>query len=258
MQTWQLSPLMPGDLLLITLGQDGMVPFQVISQEAFELAYDPVKQGVLAGPMVGQGATPSSTQAGAFNDNLLFALSSSVTSINGVTDIFNIQKDYEILQFWFGIAPRHIRVWVKQPLNQFTTTLDQNIIPSSTYYDVGYYDGYDSPYGMPAPVTENFVMKNLSVNWTLCNPLNGSATAPMTWNPRINFYINRMMVAPVKNAAIVRAMMLGQKTAKRTTIGDPTTSVAYDDEAYGGASPIPVDYSLREDFNQLLKDAGYT
>jgi hypothetical protein len=258
MITWQLSPLQPGDLMLPTLGQDGMVPFQVVSNEAFELAYDPVKQGVLAGPMVGQGATPSSTQSAAYNDNLLFALSPTVTSINGVTDIFLIQKDFEILQFWFGIAPRHIRVWAKQPYNTFATTMDGNIIPSATYYDVGYFDGYDSPYNMPAPATEQFSLKNLSLNWTLCNPLNGSATAPMTWNPRLNFYINRILVAPVKSASVVRDMMLGRRPAKRFTIGDPTASVPYDAGVYGGAAPIPVDYSLRSDFEAILKKGGYT
>jgi len=257
MQTWQLNPLQMSDFLLITMGKDGVVPYQVVANEAFELAYDPVKQGVLAGPMVGQGATPSSTQSAAFVDNQLFALNSSVTSVNGVTDLFNIQKDYEILQFWFGIAPRHIRIWVKQPYNQFTTSLDNNVIPSSTYYDVGYYDGYDSPYNMPAPITENFSLKNLSVNWTLCNPLNGSATAPMTWNPRLNFYVNRLWVNPVKNSAVVKDLITGRRSAKRFTIGDPTTSTPYDPSAYGGATPIPIDYALRSDFDKLLKKAGY-
>ena len=257
MQTYQLSPLQVGDLLLLTMGKDGVVPYQVVSSEQFELAYDPVAQGVLAGPMVGQGAAPGSGFSAAFNDNLLFALSSSVTSINGVTDIFNIQRDFEILQFWYGISPRHIRVWVKQPYNQFTTSLDNNIIPSSTYYDVGYTDGYDSPYNFPAPVTENFSLKNLSVNWSLANPLNGSATAPMVWNPRLNFYINRLLVNPVKSAAVVRDMVLGRRSAKRFTIGDPTTSTPYDSGAYGGASPIPVDYAFRSDFEKLLVEAGY-
>jgi hypothetical protein len=258
METWQLHPLKMGDLLIITFGNDGFVPYQVVANEAFELVYDPVKQGVLAGPMVGQGATPSSSQSAAYNDNLLFALSSSVTSINGVTDIFNIQKDFEMLQFWFGISPRHIRVWAKQPYSQFTTSLDNNVIPSSSYYDEGYFDGYDSPYNMPAPITEQLSLKNLSLNWTLCNPLNGSATAPMTWNPRLNFYINRFLVNPVKKASIVRDMVLGRRTAKRVTIGDPTTSVAYDETVYGGASPIPISYALRDDFEAALKSAGYT
>lgn len=258
MQTWQLSPLQLGDFLLITMGKSGVVPFQVLANQGFELAYDPVKQGVLAGPMVGQGATPSAIQAAAYIDNMLFALSSTVTSINGVTDIFQIQKDFEILQFWFGIAPRHLRVWVKQPYNVFASAMDSNIIPASTYFDVGYYDGYDSPYNQPAPVTETFALKNLSVNWTLANPLNGSATAPMTWNPRLNFYINRMTVAPVKTAAIVKALLLGKQGAKRFTLGDPTTTVPYDSGPYGGAEPIPLAYASLSNFETLLTAAGYT
>jgi hypothetical protein len=257
MQTWQLNPLIEGDYLLLTFGIDGVVPYQVISSEQFELVYDPVKQGVLPGPMVGQGATPSSSQAAAFNDNLLFALSSSVTSINGVTDLFNVQKDYEILQFWYGVAPRHIRVWMKQPYNQFSSTLDNNVIPSSTYYDVGYIDGYDSPYTAPAPITEGFSLKDLSVNWTLCNPLNGSAAAPMVWNPRLNFYINRMMVNPVKSGATVMDLLRGKRSAKRFTIGDPTTGTAYNPEAYGGAGPIPISYAMRADLASVLAKAGY-
>jgi len=257
MQTWQLTPLMPADYLLLFMGNSGAVPFQVITNEAFELAYDPVKQGVLAGPMVGQGATPSASQSAAYVDNQELALSSSVTSINGVTDIFAVQKDFEILQFWFGIAPRHMRIWVKQPYNQFTTSMDLNIIPSSSYYDVGYYDGYDSPYNAPAPVTENFVLKDLSCNFTFANPLNGSAAAPMTWNPRLNFYINRMLVNPVKKASLVKALMTGKQAAKRYVIGDPTTATPYNPEGYGGASPIALSLAQRDDFEAVLKKAGY-
>jgi hypothetical protein len=258
MQTWQLNPLQPGDLLLLTFGNEGAVPFQITSTDAFELAYDPVKQGVLAGPQVGQGATPSATQAAAFLDNLLFALSPTVTSINGITDVFNIQEDFEIIQFWFGISPRTERVWVKQPYNTFTSVLDQNLIPSSTYYDLGYYDGFDSPYNMPAPVTENFVLKDLSVNWTLCNPLNGSSTAPMTWNPRLNFYINRMGVNAIESAQVVKEIFTGKRSAKRFPLGNPLASCPYNNEAYGGASPIPLSYALRADFDALLREAGYS
>ncbi len=256
-QTWQLTPLITGDFLVLSFGNTGVVPYHIVSSEQFELAYDPVAQGVLAGPMVGQGATAASGQAAPFVDNLLFALSSSVTSINGVTDVFNPQEDFEILQLWFGIAPRHIRIWPKQPYNTFSSVMDNNIIPSSTYYDVGYVDGYDSPYNMPAPITEQFTLKNLSLNWTICNPLNGSAAAPMTWNPRLNFYVNRMLVEPVTQAPVVKSLLLGTRGAKRATIGNPITATPYDETSYGGAKPIPFDLALRSDFETLLKDAGY-
>jgi len=257
MQTWQLTPLITGDFLVLSFGNTGVVPYHVVSSQQFELAYDPVAQGVLAGRMVGQGATPSSSQSAAFVDNQLFALSSSVTTINGVTDVFNPQEDFEILQFWYGISPRHIRIWAKQPYNTFISVLDNNIIPSSTYYDVGYVDGYDSPYNMPAPVTERFALKNLSLNWALANPLNGSATAPMTWNPRLNFYINRMLVEPVTQAAVVKTLLLGTRSARRSTLGNPLVATPYDETSYGGAKPIPLDLALRPDFEGLLKEAGY-
>lgn len=253
----ELKPLQLGDFLVLSMGKSGVVPFHVLASKASELIYDPVKQGVLAGPMVGQGATPSASQAAAFVDNILFALSASATSINGVTDIFQIQKDFEILQFWYGIAPRHIRAWIKQPYSSFTTVLDNNIIPSSNYPDVGFVDGFDSPFNQPAPVSENFSLKNLSLNWTLENPTLGSATAPMTWNPRFNFYINRIAVEPVKEAATVKALLLGRQYANRHTIGDPMGTVPYDAEAYGGATPIPLSYALRSDFETVLKKAGY-
>jgi hypothetical protein len=66
-----------------------------------------------------------------------------------------------------------------------------------------------------------------------------------------------MQVAPIKSASVVRDMMLGRRPAKRATIGDPTTSVPYDEGPYGGASPIPVQYALRADFLQILVNAGY-
>jgi hypothetical protein len=73
----------------------------------------------------------------------------------------------------------------------------------------------------------------------------------------LNFYINRMIVQPVRSASLVKALFLGRQAAKRATVGDPTTATSYDPNVYGGASPIPLSFAQRADFETVLKEAKY-
>jgi len=250
----QLRPLQKDDYFVTNFGDSaGSVPFVVRRATVFPLPYDPVKQGVLGGQMVQAGGTPSGSQVAAFLDNQLFALSSTVTSIAGVTDIFQIQQNYEVLQVWFGVAPRQLRVWAKQPYGQFVGVLDNNVNPSSTYPDVGFIHGFDSPFSRPNKETELTIFRNLSVNWALYNP------GPWPINPRFLFVINRMFVRPVTDPQLALALLQRRLPAHHTSVGNPQNSVPFDSDSYGKVKPIPkevLDLSVADAVPKLAK-LGY-
>jgi hypothetical protein len=249
-----LKPLRKDDYLVISLGDSvGSVPFVVRRATAFPLVYDPVKQGVFSGMMAPVGAAPSGSQVASFVDNVLLALSSAVTSIAGVTDVFQLLKQYEILQAWFGVAPRQLRVWAKQPYGQFVGVMDGSMNPSSTYPDVGFVHGYDSPFGRPAKETELTILRNTSVNWAFQNP------GPWPINPRLWFFINRMFVEPVKDPALALSLVSRRIPAHHTSIGNPENTVTFDSPSYGQIKPIPTSILTEDSVTQKasLAKRGY-
>ncbi len=254
-----LRPLRADDYLVFSFGAgadatgpEAVVPFRVVRQSGvFDLVYDPVRQLAISGPMVGPGVTPVSGQSASFLDNILFGLNSSVTNINGVTDIFMPQMNYEVLQVWYGIAPSYIRAWLKQPYNAFVTAMDQNIIPASTYPDVGYVDGFDSPYGHPASETEFFTLQGLSANFALYNP------TPLVINPRFNFAVNRMMVRPVRDPEKIRRLVLHDMPAHYVSIANPTGQATFPGQNYGAIRTINRADVTAKDYVAILAKLGY-
>lgn len=228
--------LRENDYLMVNAGVDMFYPFEVRRQVTAELVYDPVKQAVLAGPMVAPGATPSASQAAAYLQQVQFALSSSVTTINGVTDIFALLDDFEMYQVFYGVAPRQLRTWVQQPNGATVAVLDQNIIPSSSYTDVGYIDGFLSPYEAPSKRSEFLTFKALSVSWNLAN------SGPWNINPRFYFYINRCYVAPVADASIVQRMLKRTMPCHYVSMGTPKVNQPFPKANYGGISPLKRAY----------------
>lgn len=226
-----LRPLVKDDYLVASFGDaTGSVPYRLLRATPFSLVYDPVKQGVLSGSL---GATT-------FLDNQQFALSASVTNLSGVTDIFQVQADGEILQLWFGVAPRQLRVWAKQPYGQFVGVMDNNMNPQASFPDLGYVHGFDSPFDRPAPRTEMTVFKNIGVNWALYNP------GPWPINPRFYFFVNRMFVQVVKDPKVAVALLNHQVPAHHVSIGNPQNTVTYTASSYEGVKPIPSSLLQKE------------
>jgi hypothetical protein len=250
-----LRPLRKDEYHVVSYGDDtGSVAYRVRRATFFPLVYDPVKQGTLAGPMAPAGSAPTGTQVANFLDNQLLGLSSTVTSIAQVTDIFLFVKPYEMLQVWFGVAPRHLRVWPKQPYGQFVAVMDPNINPSASYPDVGFVHGFDSPFQRPSKATELTIPKNMSVNWALYNP------GPWPINPRFNFFINRMFVEPVDDPQLALSLLTRRIPAHYTSVGNPENSVAYDSTAYGDVKPVTaaeLQSKTQAEIIKLLRDKGY-
>lgn len=221
------------DLLLLNIGPDQFVPFVVRRAKGNELLYDPVLQVAIAGPQVPSGATASASQAATFVDNVQFGLSPTVTSISNVNDIFWNLAPYEIYQVFVGVAPRYERVWIKQPYGNFQTGLEQAITPTSTYPDVGFFDGFRSPYGRPSRTTETFILVSTSVNFTLYN------AAPWIVSPRFAFFINRLFVQPVRDPAVVKALLNRSIHARYYSMGNPLNGIPWPKSYYGDIDPLP-------------------
>lgn len=231
------KPLRENDLVLFNFGPASWVPMQVKRRKLTGVIYDPVLQGALGGVLAPNGATPGTGQVSSFQSNVLLSLSSTQTSINGVTDIFQTFKDYEILQVYAGIAPNWVRVWVQQPggTGQFTTQLDNNINPTSTYPDVGFFDGYEdgSPFVAPTRRGEFFTFANYSASFAFDNPHNIPAS------PRLNFLINRAFVTPVTDPKMMVRMFQRSVPVRTVSVGLPDTEQTFNGKAYGNITPIP-------------------
>jgi len=222
------------DLMLLQVGVNQYVPLVVRRARASQLVYDPVLQSALVGPQVAVNMTPSASQSSAFQDNVQFGLNATVTSISNVNDIFWNLSPLEIYQVFVGVAPRQERFWIKQPYNQFETGLEQSITPSSTYPDVGFFDGFRSPYTRPHYSTETIILVSVSINFTLFN------AAPWVVSPRFNFFINRCYVEPVTDPAVVKALLNHSIHARYITMGSPTLGIPWPKSQYDGVDPLPV------------------
>jgi len=224
--------LQESDYLVLNTGLDEYVPLVVRRQALNPLVYDPVKQGAIAGPMVQVGGTPGGGQAAGYIQNVQFGLSTSVTSISGVTNIMTLLDGLEIYQVFWGVAPRQMRVWLMEPGGQFVSSLDQNIVPSQSYPDVGYLDGYLSPYLAPSRFSEFFSLNSVLVSFTLENP------GPWPVNPRFYFLVNRLYVEPVDDPAIVQRLLKRTMPARYASMGLPTANIPWPTYNYDGIRPL--------------------
>ncbi|MGB9815484.1 MAG: hypothetical protein ACPLVI_06000 [Thermoplasmata archaeon] len=113
-----------------------------------------------------------------------------LAKIQNIADVFKIENINQIYQVFMGISPSYLRVGLR--LNTASvTTLSQSIAPSQSFIDLFDIDGFTSPYNEPSPESEFYVLKPLTVGFTLMNPV----TIPI--NPRLQFFINRLMVEPI-------------------------------------------------------------
>jgi len=130
-----------------------------------------------------------------------------------VTDMFKIDRDNEIWQIFYGIAPSYLKVLPVQPPSSAPIYhLDQSITPSQTFIKIGF-DGFASPFDEPSDKTEAYVLAGLSIGFVLINPV----TIPIS--PKLKFIINRMIVEPITDPNMARAILDGKVPAHIVTIG---------------------------------------
>ena len=233
-----------------SLNSDGVVPFSVPRQQVWKWPYNPITQKALSAALAAAGTTPT------FANDVLFGLSGTATTINGVTNIFDTSTQQtlsEMYQVFYGIASPHLRVWLKQPQSNFVGQADQNITPQSGYSDVGFIDGQMSPYWNPSPRTEFFSLFKLAPRWAMAN------TAPWTVVPRFNFVVNRMLVNIVTNPDEIRAILQHRVPTRAVTIGDAFTPTTFSNTPYAkiGVLDPAIARLPNEDFAKALVAANY-
>jgi hypothetical protein len=219
--------LKEGHYLVVSPGKDIYYGFKVVRKQELMLTYNFATETTNnTGPMVPYGWTsiPSGYQNYYVEINKL-----PLAKIQNVTDMFKIENDNEIWQVFMGIAPSYLKVGLR--INTASATaISNSIAPSQSFLDLFAVDGFTSPFDEPAPESEFFAMTPLTIGLTLMNPV----TIPI--NPRIQFFINRMIVDPIP-PNVQNAIMSGSVPAKKVSIGNVTTNL--------GGFDVYSDYQIK-------------
>jgi hypothetical protein len=132
------------------------------------------------------------------------------------------QKEGLIHQFYFGIAPSTARVFYSFPLrtDRGSITVEREC-PSNTA-DVGFYNGFDSPYTNPSAITEMWSVKDKVPYFNLNNY--GVSGEPKTI--KVNFYLNIYSYYPITDTQFCKNIINGKQKAHIHTMGDPEDPVS--------------------------------
>jgi len=179
------------------LAQAMFTGFRVVKHNVTTLYYNFATEVPNFLPMAPYGTSPGSTNSPPYIDNFSFSLQ----EVKNVTDMFDITKTGDAYQVFYGISPSYLRVMNKVQ-RQFVSVLEQNIYPSNSFVEMGV-DGFQSPLNNPSAKTEFIVFVNLTYNVTLMN----TATIPIM--PAFNFVINRMILEPLGQAELKKAILAG-------------------------------------------------
>jgi hypothetical protein len=162
----------------------------------------------------------------------------SVSGISGVQDMFQITQDGEAFQYFLGIGPRDVRVWLEQPYQHYVAGFGQNLNPfeNTQLVDFGYTDGYMSPFNRPSPQTETIVLDGLTVAYSLVNMLTTFSRAP-----KFNIILNRMVLEPVTEVAELANILAPGSRIGHRSIGNPFEDLSSNFTAatYGNPPVLP-------------------
>jgi len=202
--------LKEGHYLVVSPAKDVYYGFKVVRKQELILNYNLATETTNnAGPMIPYGWTsiPTGYQNYYVEINKL-----PLAKIQNVTDMFKIENDNEIWQVFMGIAPSYLKIGLR--INTASATaISNSIAPSQSFLDLFAVDGFTSPFDEPASESEFFAMKPLTIGLTLMNPV----TIPI--NPRLQFFINRIIVDPIP-PNVQNAIMSGSVPAKKVSIGN--------------------------------------
>lgn len=223
------------DKLILSLGpgtgnppQTQYVALRVVRRTLFTFLYDFLTQQVSFLPLGPQGSTPTSTYQADFVDNVQLTLQ----SIAQVTNILATFNQGEILQLFVGMAPRYLRTYLRQPINNAVPVMDQNIAASQSYFDPGFIDGFESPLDNPSPRTEVIAPQSATPAWALGNPVR----VPIV--PQFRLYLNRIVVEGITDAALLREIFLGRAPARWVSLGEDYSTVSWPATYYPGTAVV--------------------
>ena len=213
-------------------------PFRVVANKRFNFAYsweeDYPAPFLPLGPVGLSGGIPGLAQP-----FLAQHLLPQVQQVSQVTNLFLITKPNEAYQVGIGVAPSWLRVFPEQPANTPTYVMDQNLNLSTSFYDEGWFDGYDeaggSPYDRPTKISEMLVLAGWEPTFSLLNPVS------VLTHPVLKFYMNRLELAAITDEDFATSIALGLvKEAHFVGVGDPTLPGGIDLGNYPGALTVTV------------------
>jgi hypothetical protein len=224
------------------------MPFRCQKSARYNFAYDWEQYNANFLPLAPAGVQGITGIAQAFFVANLQPAISGVSNISNVTNLFSLTsggQPYEALQCFIGVAPSYLRVYIQQPPNAGPVgSMDQNIIPQTTFYDSGYFDGFASPYDAPTKAGQVLVLAGTEPWFTLANPVS------VLVDPHFNLFFNRMLLSPVvnnpnavepKNRTLATAVVMG--LLPRThfiSIGNPFNGATVNPTSYPGAQVVTV------------------
>ncbi len=208
--------------LVISTGPKTYYGFKVIRKQSLILTYNFATETTNnTGPMspyTGPDPVPPTSSTSGYQSYYVELNKLPLAKIQNISDVFKIEDTNQIYQVFMGIAPSYLRVGLR--LNTVsTTTIGQSIALSQSFLDLFNIDGYTSPFNEPSPESEFYVLKPLTVGLTLVNPV----TVPI--NPRLQFFINRLMVEPIPQN-LHAAILSNSMPAKKVSIGSVSQNLS--------------------------------
>jgi len=125
-----------------------------------------------------------------------------------------------IKQIFWGVTPPQARVFIQYPSRVNRGSLIE--IERTITGDVGYIDGYTSPYDNPSPVTEMWTWYNLYPVFNIYNPLSDTM-----YNVRFNFQVMTYTYEIIKDRNVIKECLTAERRCRKHTIGgiDPKVSI---------------------------------
>jgi hypothetical protein len=178
------------------------------------------------------------------------AAKSNIAAYDEVQDTLNRHflepqnSDIIYHSFW-GITPAPARIFVQYPARTNVGSMlqiDRLVAPAGGFLaDVGYIDGRQSPFNGPfSHDTEIFTVKEQYPAFQAYNPLNDNMS-----NVMLTFQQMQYTYQIIKDAAIVKAALLGTQRATKYTMGPVYKTMAIPDWLSKKVTPQMLDYSNR-------------
>ncbi|MGI0067136.1 MAG: hypothetical protein ACREB9_01725 [Thermoplasmata archaeon] len=235
--TGKLPWVEEGDFLVgVVGGTSGQkvqsVPFKVRKRVRFAFAYDFVEYVPNFLPLAPVGIAGIPGLAQSF---LVQNIQLQVQTVNNVQNLFTIQnKNYEAYQLFVGVRPSPLRVYPQQPVTAPTTSMDQNLILGTTFYDEGWYDGWDSPYEGATDVSEMLSLSGAEPSFSILNP-----TSTIIEDPGFLLYLQRMNLQAITDPKFAADVASGRVPRTRfISMGDPLNVTNVTLSNYPGAQYV--------------------
>lgn len=145
------------------------------------------------------------------------------------------QEEETIYQVFLGISPSQAKLYL-----QYTQRVDRmNLItPRTVPGDIGYWDGYSSPYDDPAPFTELWSVHQLYPHFNVENPPVSGKDEMVA----VSFWVTPYTWKAVTDKNRIKAFLRKEKPSTIRTMGDgdrPIRAPAWLTAQYGDSFVLP-------------------